>query len=306
MRKYNFNDLLMTLFIIIIFCSIMLVYNAGFAFFDYAFYKLNSEKYDLVIGKVINFRYVDILPARGSLDKGAIYYTQVDVLYELDGEKKFKYNIKSFCDKQKDDSVLLAIKDNMILRGEPYNFTVIDFFCFFCIVLCLFMIISIKIYSNKQRNIIKNNSNFERLNYEKELEENSVKTIFQKQKYILKMVGDYSIKRDNNDILEVLQEHNILLNEECQWYVDNGIYIKGILINEFRRSISACVLVTEKMRKRGMGADYYVIEEFDNFCLCCNEKCERVFSYSENIGITNTIYFDFYDYVLKKINEMGN
>ena len=84
------------------------------------------------------------------------------------------------------------------------------------------------------------------------------------------------------------------------WYLDSGIYIKGILINSDMESIRNCVKAIMDMRNNGMDVDFYVIEQFNGFCYCCSQKDEKIFSYSKNLGFTNTAYFDFYDYIIDK------
>lgn len=297
MKQYTLKDFQITLIVMIIFNFLLLFYNAGVASIDYLMYKIGNAKYSLYEGEIINFDYASIIPSRVSREKGTIYFTKADILYKINGKDNYAVNIKSFSDKKSGENVLIAVSDNKVRRGEPYELTFIDFLLL-CSVLISFLIILIihfyKIRQEKKERVTRKREDKE---LQKKMDEKSQSIILQKQKNIINQYKEVPRTENVSVILKELNESNIVLNEECLWYIRQGLHINGVLINEYHE----CETVTRNMRRVGLEKDYYVIEKCDNYCLCCHSSLPRVYSFSENLGITNTIYCDFYDYILKKL-----
>lgn len=60
---------------------------------------------------------------------------------------------------------------------------------------------------------------------------------------------------------------------------------------------------TIRLREKGLPHEYYLIDKNDSHYYCCRESSERLYAYSQILGITNTPYSDIYDYILEKIQE---
>lgn len=60
---------------------------------------------------------------------------------------------------------------------------------------------------------------------------------------------------------------------------------------------------TNELRECGLLEKYYVISEQEGYYICGCKETPRLFCFSTNLGITNTIYEDIYDYILAQIDS---
>lgn len=303
MMKYNLKDFTITIVISLVFSSLIILFNFGISYLDYTIYRFNSKNYELVIGKVINFDYINILPARGSSDRGAIYFSKADVLYTFNGHDNIKKNLLILSDKKEGDNIMLAINDSIVRRGEPYDLSFVE-----CIMIVWFFVGSvilllIKYFETPNKKMHEMLIEVENKKYYKLLEEKNNKKITNKQEYILKSMECFFLDIKIDIIIDYLIDNNIYLNNACLWYIKSGIYIKDIFVNSSMDSAEECVKNTIYMRNDGMDENFYVIEKFENYCYCCSKNEESIYSYSKNVGLTKTVYFDLYDYLIEKIER---
>ena len=147
--KYDLNEFLTSIKITIIFIILIISMNCGVAIIDYIIYRVNSSEYELVEGRVINLNYVNLLPAKGSFDNGAIYFSKSDILYTLNGINYVETNLRVFSDKQKGDTVLLAINNNMVRRGDLYEISFVEKILIIWLTLCIIILFFNTLFKNK-------------------------------------------------------------------------------------------------------------------------------------------------------------
>lgn len=168
---------------------------------------------------------------------------------------------------------------------------------------------------------------------------NSIKpTIYRKvkrnkERKVLKQFNDDSVKKQKEMQVKIIEKQKKILlfcnMEGIPVQRDIGIgEVENRLGTMFSESFKWCVLSlpptiidwkmpllkmgqkqfifeseTLRLREKGLPHEYYLIDKKDSYYLCCKELEERVFAFSEVLGVTKTPYEDIYDYLLEKMGS---
>lgn len=138
---------------------------------------------------------------------------------------------------------------------------------------------------------------------EEKKEKAQQKDIADKRESIISIVDHNIDKAGIQNWLKQYEEHQIDLQDATRWYVENGFFMEGILLtrkfDDVSITLPESILETEKAKEDGLLDDYYVICKERTQVFCCNSKNGRVYAFSKQLGVTNTPYLSFYEFILK-------
>lgn len=270
---------------------------------DYYKYCFHKKSYMIFSGKI---EKVDeyLIKFRG---QGGLKIRRAVVSYDVNEIEYTTFNIPMSSLDEEGSEILIAIDKNNythVLRCEflplSKSAQILDI-----IALLILLYNFIKqpicryVKTNKERKILK------------QLNDNSVKKqkdkqIIEKQKKILlfcNMEG-IPVQRDIQ-IGEVEKRLGTMLNESFKWCVlslPSTIIDRKMPMMKMNQKQFIFESETLRLREKGLPYEYYLIDRKDLYYLCCKGLEERVFAFSEVLGVTKTPYEDIYDYLLEKMD----
>lgn len=288
----------------ILFAVVCLMVTLGVYEVDYYKYLFCKKSYTISLGKISQ---VDeyLISFRG---QGGFVIRRAVVSYNVNGTEYTAFDIPISYKETEGSVISVAInkKDyTNILRCEflPLSRGVQALDVFALLILLYNLIkppVHMHIKKKKEKQVLRQ-LNDDNVQKQRDLQ----LQIIEKQKKILSFCNAESAQILRNVTLsEVEHRMGVIFNESFKWCMLN---LPQIIIDSEMPMLKrdkkqfAFELETLYLREKGLPYEYYVIDKKDTYYLCCNGLEERVFAFSEGLGITKTSYADIYDYILEKI-----
>lgn len=275
---------------------------------DYYKYFLYKKYYSISSGEIEKIDEY-IIKFRG---QGGLTIRRAVVSYDVNGIKYTVSDIPMSYLEKEGSVILIAINKNdysNVLRCEFLPLSkgsqILDIIA---LLILLYNFIKPFIYRHvkkyRERKVLKQLND----NLVKQQKSTQVK-IIEKQKKILQFCNLEGIpdKRDIG-IGEIEDRLGTMFNESFKWCILNvpsSIIDWKMPLLKMDQNQFIFELETLRLREKGLPCEYYLIDKKDSYYLCCKRLEERVFTFSEVIGITKTPYEDIYDYLLEKMECMN-
>lgn len=290
------------LFAVVCLSVTLIIHQADY--YKYCFHKrtyiISSGEIEKVDEYLIKFR-----------GQGGLKIRRAAVSYDVNGKKYTVSDIPMSYLEKEGSKILVAIDNNdysHVLRCEflplSKSSKILNVIALFILLYNFIkLIIFRKVKRNKERKALKK-FNDDSVKKQKDMQVQ----IIEKQKKILLILNmeELAASRDIK-ISEVERRLGVVLNESFKWCILNLphtiIDLKMPLLKANKKQF---IFEEETLRLRdgSLPYEYYLIDKKDSYYLCCKEGEERVFAFSEALGITKTPYTDIYDYLLEKIENM--
>ncbi len=273
---------------------------------SYSKYFRDKNQYDIVQAKVEDEEKYPI----GLSFLGEI--TKIQVSYEI-GKIKYNSNLFFYSDgKLKNTMSVAVLKTDPIvacLNSLELPFSMSFYNHFFRLIVWYFLIMilfkTIEFILTK-RIQCDDQKSFEFIRQKQEDYKKSMneQIKLKRQKILNQLFSENGEMNSITQIEQTCRKYNIKFNEEFMWCLLNLTTLQlGIIGIDSFTGEESIGTKTNELRERGLPEKYYVISEQEGYYICGCKETPRLFCFSTNLGITNTIYEDIYDYILAQIDS---
>ena len=309
LRQIDFRDkccdfaIIITFFVIIMIVRIFA--DGGIQQMEYLFYKLNQNQYQIVSAQIVQQEDV------GSevLGWSIIPIIETKVKYKL-GDTEYSRIMYSYAEMKEVRIISIAVKlddHTHTLRCTPWKIQnwkdiIVNWGI---LVLLLIALINNERVMNLFRRRQKKKT--EQILVTEQRQKDQLKDLedqIKKEKLLAHLKSKKEINEETFEKVKIMMgENNIHWNEDWFWCF-RILHSSQIMFLCENMENPAFITKTLEMRKKGLPDDYYIIDQKNGYYLCCRYKYKRIFSFSMNLGITNTIYEDIYDYILAQTDSV--
>ena len=266
---------------------------------EYYLYVANAKKYNVITADVhkthaIGYDYIG----------QPISWKWADITYEYDNQN-YDRVIHSYPELTDEENILIAVKEGnpeKVIRCIPYELSrkekkSIVFSLCLIVGVILYTVIENKVTEKKYRSTYK-------LQQKKNNDEQESETyqIAKKKLLIMSSVqGCEEVPLDK----ELVMKLDNPIHEDFIWclkYLSKTNVADDILLLHMNADGDyEFVAETIRLRQQGLPEQYYVIAIANNNYLCGSADSQRVYCFSQALGVTNTPYATVYDYIMEQI-----
>lgn len=280
---------------------------------DYQMYCLNVDQYTLVEATVLEKRETTLIYGKS---RPAVAVTEIQVAINRNGTTQYK-TMYTYPEKEVSDNITVAVLGNTVRRCIPYEFTDGDVVYLIGYTLITFVFLA-SYWIGRKIEKVNEKLETQEINYTIVNDEiDDYMNLENKKKRVMELMAMCSISFENAsaDKMEIEKQLECSVDMHFIWCLEqfHGSSFRSLIFPFApKKEEFSWIDVTKTFREQGMPKDCYAISYKDNTLLCCSASDKRIFAYSRYVGITNTKYFDIYDYIIecleKEINilEMKN
>lgn len=234
---------------------------------------------------------------------------QVKLEYQINGYTFYKWT-DLYSDYSEGDHLKIAVLNNDfygVERMVPYKLSkyakrLYLKYIIFDVVLATILGIWWASDRRKQREaLLEYNLKYgEKTNFEQQAQKMREDIVSKREKILAFLGENKEILHDGKAVKSTIPVHEDFL--WCLQYLAQVERMKDILlIDTDENGEYKYVVETRKLRQQGLPEQYYVIAIADDNYLCGSADSQRVYCFSQSLGITNTQYATIFDYIIEKL-----